>query len=112
MDESVTFYCTVQGRPEPAITWYHNGEDITQNPHKYQVQNFRLSNSSTGIDGIYTVQSSVTILSVSNEDSGSVSCKASVSPDGTEPAIEQRSANLSVLGKYGTHAYNPSKTKL
>ena len=79
------------GYPSPKINWYHNNNDITLMPDKYRIDLVEDESSS---------MSSLTVLNLHMEDSGFVSCVASVEPgDDISSLTVSETAQLSVLGK-------------
>ena len=85
-----TFLCIANGFPTPTIVWYHNGDETTS-IEKYDVRPV------TGNDE-FTTTSVLTIYSLENHDSGSVSCVAMVLLDGNNVMVNS-TVQLSVLGK-------------
>lgn len=92
---SATLTCKVRGYPQPTIMWYHSGRNVahTINRNKYR------TDSETTNDAPFVVESTLTIMDLTSEDSGEVSCVAMVTPDDGEPHESPRTSQLSVLGE-------------
>ena len=93
-NSSTTFMCTVKGYPQPTITWYHDGQNITTTDQsKYIIR------QTVTTEAPYTVNSTLTIMDLRSDNSGGVICFASVTPKEGEPLNMQRTSQLSVLGE-------------
>ena len=93
-DQSVTYYCRIRGYPSLEIAWKHNGKnvDVLRNRDKYVVLSSRKEDT--------ILESSLTIHTLHNYDSGNVTCTGTIRPGHGEPAKITSTAFLSVLGKW------------
>lgn len=89
----VTFSCSATGHPLPTITWMHNGMTVSLRSNKYSTNSSTILNSTT---------STLTLLQATAQDSGMVTCLASVPNFVNNERIiltdSQASAHLNVLG--------------
>ena len=70
--QSVTFHCSAVGRPRPKIVWSKEDNLLIQSGSKIQIN----SASSSDGNGDVTVNSFLTVSSLSPKDSGNYSCRA------------------------------------
>ena len=87
---NVTFSCTAKGFPRPVITWTHNSEPATVS--RYTQTDINLSDN--------IIESVLTVMDMTAQDSGQVRCIATVTPGGEVSPLETTAeADLSVLSK-------------
>ena len=88
--QTVSVQCTVRGKPQPTITWYKNS--VLINSITYP----DMQVTTTAVDNT-TVQSEITITSITDTDEGIYTCSGSnILPNGT--VINIRSFTLEVTG--------------
>lgn len=73
-EEVLQFVCNATGTPHLELTWAHNGMTIEENDNRHLVKNEVSTNSMLTV--IYSV---LTISDPTLTDTGTISCKASIS---------------------------------
>ena len=88
--QTVSVYCTVTGKPQPTVTWYK--DSVLINSLTYP----DIQITTTVVDNT-TVQSGITITSITDTDEGTYTCSGSnILPNGTVTNI--RSFTLEMNG--------------
>ena len=88
--QTVSVYCTVRGKPQPTVTWYKDSVLI----NSLTCSNIQVT--TTVVDNT-TVQSGITITSITYTDEGTFTCSGSnILPNGT--VTNNRSFTLEVTG--------------
>ena len=88
--QTVSVYCTVRGKPQPTVTWYK--DSVLINSLTYP----DIQITTTVVDNT-TVQSGITITSITDTNEGTYTCSGSnILPNGT--VTNNRSFTLEVTG--------------
>ena len=87
----------MKGYPLPTITWYHNGREVADTSDKYRVGQPIVRNIT--IDSPFVVERTLTVMNLTNYDSGNVTCVAMVTAEEGVSYVESSAAQLSVLGE-------------
>ena len=100
MGEFVVFFCEVTGFPSPRVQWTRNNtiatENITRSLFKYMID----ESTVTGIDGLGTVTSTLTVINLTNIDHGQYICRG-LNLHNTENFIGARESASTELFIYG-----------
>ena len=88
--QAISVNCTVRGKPQPTLTWYK--DSVLINSLTYP----DIQITTTVVDNT-TVQSGITITSITDTDEGAYTCSGSnILPNGT--VTNNRSFTLEVTG--------------
>jgi hypothetical protein len=98
MTGTVTFECAVTGIPEPSITWFRNGTELSDADSRVTIND--PSDAMSVMDGaggmIFLVTRTLNISMSQDEDSGSYECRGS---NDATPGVDVESFELIVQSK-------------